>query len=137
MQPYAALDQVDRERVRAVIRTFIAAVRRGDCRVSHPRAGRNWLSHLIFAMAIGLTDLVWWSAFQPPSSPLSRREAPHRRSSAVSTLPFGHRSRLQAIAAWFEARPVQRVTADNLSRIMAVALLVTGAVRLHSSVTGR
>jgi uncharacterized membrane protein YfcA len=43
----------------------------------------------------------------------------------------------QAIAAWFEARPVQRVTADNLSRIMAVALLATGAVRLHSSVTGR
>jgi hypothetical protein len=29
-----------------------------------------------------------------------------------------------------------RVAADNLSRIMAVALLATGAVMLHSSVAG-
>jgi uncharacterized membrane protein YfcA len=44
----------------------------------------------------------------------------------------------RAIAAWFGARrPAQRVTADNLSRIMAVALFATGAVMLHSSVTGR
>ena len=33
------------------------AVRRGDRQISHPRAGRKWLSHLIFGMADGLTDL--------------------------------------------------------------------------------
>jgi uncharacterized membrane protein YfcA len=43
----------------------------------------------------------------------------------------------QAMAAWFGARLAQRVAADNLSRIMAVALLATGAVMLRSSVTGR
>lgn len=43
----------------------------------------------------------------------------------------------QAIAAWFGARLAQHVAADNLSRIMAVALFATGAVMLHSSVTGR
>jgi uncharacterized membrane protein YfcA len=43
----------------------------------------------------------------------------------------------QAVAAWFGARLAQRVAADNLSRIMAVALLATGAVMLRSSVTGR
>jgi uncharacterized membrane protein YfcA len=43
----------------------------------------------------------------------------------------------QAVAAWFGARLAQRVAADNLSRIMAVALLATGAVMLHSSVAGR
>jgi uncharacterized protein len=43
----------------------------------------------------------------------------------------------QALAAWFGARLAQRVAADNLSRIMAVALLATGAVMLHSSVAGR
>ena len=43
----------------------------------------------------------------------------------------------QAVAAWFGARLAQRVAADNLSRIMAVALFATGAVMLHSSVTGR
>ena len=40
----------------------------------------------------------------------------------------------QALAAWFGARLAQRITADNLSRIMAVALLGTGAVMLYSSV---
>jgi uncharacterized membrane protein YfcA len=43
----------------------------------------------------------------------------------------------QAVAAWFGARLAQRVAADNLSRIMAIALLATGAVMLHSSVAGR
>ena len=43
----------------------------------------------------------------------------------------------QAVAAWFGARLAQRVAADNLSRIMAVALLATGAVMLYYSVTGR
>jgi uncharacterized protein len=40
----------------------------------------------------------------------------------------------QALAAWFGARLAQGVAADNLSRIMAVALLATGAVMLYSSV---
>jgi uncharacterized membrane protein YfcA len=43
----------------------------------------------------------------------------------------------QAVAAWFGARLAQRVTGDSLSRIMAVALLATGAVMLHSSIAGR
>jgi uncharacterized membrane protein YfcA len=43
----------------------------------------------------------------------------------------------QATAAWLGARLAQRIAGDNLSRIMAVALLATGAVMLHSSVTGR
>jgi len=42
----------------------------------------------------------------------------------------------QAAAAWFGARLAQRVAADSLSRIVAVALLATGAVMLCSSVTG-
>jgi uncharacterized protein len=41
----------------------------------------------------------------------------------------------QAAAALFGARLAQRIAADNLSRIMAVALLATGIVMLHSSVT--
>lgn len=40
----------------------------------------------------------------------------------------------QALAAWFGARLAQRVTAHNLSRIMAAALLATGVVMLYSSV---
>ena len=43
----------------------------------------------------------------------------------------------QTVTAWFGARLAQRVPADNLSRIMALALLTTGAVMLHSSVVGR
>jgi uncharacterized membrane protein YfcA len=43
----------------------------------------------------------------------------------------------QALAAWYGARLAQRVAADNLSRIMAIALLATGIVMLHSSVTAR
>jgi uncharacterized protein len=42
-----------------------------------------------------------------------------------------------AFAAWFGARLAQRIAGESLSRIMAVALLATGAVMLHSSVTGR
>ena len=40
----------------------------------------------------------------------------------------------QALAAWLGARLAQCIDADNLSRIMAVALLGTGAVMLCSSV---
>jgi hypothetical protein len=43
----------------------------------------------------------------------------------------------QALTAWFGARLAQRIAGESLSRIMAVALLATGAVKLHSSVTGR
>ena len=43
----------------------------------------------------------------------------------------------QAMAARLGARLAQHIAADNLSRIMAIALLATGAVMLHSSVTGR
>jgi uncharacterized protein len=43
----------------------------------------------------------------------------------------------QAAAAWFGARLAQHVAANHLSRIIAVALLATGAVMLCSSVTGR
>ncbi|MGB9650147.1 MAG: sulfite exporter TauE/SafE family protein [Stellaceae bacterium] len=43
----------------------------------------------------------------------------------------------QALAVWYGARLAQRVAADNLSRIMAIALLATGIVMLHSSVTAR
>jgi uncharacterized membrane protein YfcA len=39
----------------------------------------------------------------------------------------------QAVAAWFGARLAQRVTADNLSRVFAGALAVTGVVMLRSS----
>lgn len=42
----------------------------------------------------------------------------------------------QAIAAWFGARLAQRVAGNNLSRIMGAALLATGVVMLHSSLTG-
>ena len=43
----------------------------------------------------------------------------------------------QAAAAWFGARLAQRVAAKNLSRIMALVLLATGVIMLHSSVAGR
>jgi uncharacterized membrane protein YfcA len=43
----------------------------------------------------------------------------------------------QAVTAWFGAHLAQSLPADNLSRIMAVALLATGVVMLHSSVVGR
>jgi uncharacterized protein len=43
----------------------------------------------------------------------------------------------QAAAAWFGARLAQHVAANNLSRIVAVALFATGAVMLCSSVTGQ
>ena len=43
----------------------------------------------------------------------------------------------QALATWFGARLAQRVAADYLNRIMAIALLATGIVMLHFSVTTR
>ena len=43
----------------------------------------------------------------------------------------------QGVAAWLGARLAPRIAADNLSRILAVALLATGAVMLHSSLVGR
>jgi len=43
----------------------------------------------------------------------------------------------QAAAAWFGARLAQHVAATNLSRIVAVALLATGAVMLRSSLMGQ
>jgi uncharacterized protein len=43
----------------------------------------------------------------------------------------------QAAAALFGARLAQSIAADNLSRIMAIALLATGAVMLYSSVISR
>ena len=39
----------------------------------------------------------------------------------------------QAVAAWFGARLAQRVAADNLSRVFAGALALTGIVMLRSS----
>ena len=39
----------------------------------------------------------------------------------------------QAVAAWFGAQLAQRIGADQLSRIFAAALAVTGFVMLHSS----
>ena len=39
----------------------------------------------------------------------------------------------QAVAAWFGARLAQRIAADNLSRVFACALALTGVVMLHSS----
>jgi uncharacterized membrane protein YfcA len=39
----------------------------------------------------------------------------------------------QAVAAWFGARLAQRVAADNLSRVFAGALAVTGVIMLRSS----
>jgi uncharacterized membrane protein YfcA len=39
-------------------------------------------------------------------------------------------------AAWFGGRLAQRVAAKNLNRTVAVVLLATGAVMLHSSVAG-
>jgi uncharacterized membrane protein YfcA len=39
----------------------------------------------------------------------------------------------QAVAAWFGAQLAQRIAADNLSRVFAGALAVTGLVMLHSS----
>jgi uncharacterized membrane protein YfcA len=41
------------------------------------------------------------------------------------------------MAAWLGARLAQRIAAENLSRIMAAALLATGAVMLHSNIAGR
>lgn len=42
----------------------------------------------------------------------------------------------QAVAAWFGARLAKYIHGDNLSRIMAAALLATGAVMLRSSLAG-
>ncbi len=42
----------------------------------------------------------------------------------------------QAVAAWFGARLARHVTGDHLSRIMAAALIATGAAMLRSSMTG-
>jgi uncharacterized membrane protein YfcA len=42
----------------------------------------------------------------------------------------------QAVAAWFGARLAQRIAADNLSRVFACALAVTGVVMLGSSFAG-
>jgi uncharacterized membrane protein YfcA len=39
----------------------------------------------------------------------------------------------QAVAAWFGARLAQRIAADNLSRVFAGALALTGIVMLRSS----
>jgi uncharacterized membrane protein YfcA len=39
----------------------------------------------------------------------------------------------QAVAAWFGARLAQRIAADNLSRVFAGALALTGVVMLRSS----
>ena len=39
----------------------------------------------------------------------------------------------QAVAAWFGARLAQRIAADNLSRVFACALAITGVVMLRSS----
>jgi len=39
----------------------------------------------------------------------------------------------QAVAAWFGARLAQRIAADNLSRVFACALALTGVVMLRSS----
>jgi uncharacterized membrane protein YfcA len=39
----------------------------------------------------------------------------------------------QAVAAWFGARLAQRIAADNLSRVFAGALAVTGVIMLRSS----
>ena len=41
----------------------------------------------------------------------------------------------QALTAWFGAHLAQQISAENLSRILAVALLATGAIMLHSSVS--
>jgi uncharacterized membrane protein YfcA len=38
----------------------------------------------------------------------------------------------QAVAAWFGAQLAQRIAADNLSRVFAGALVVTGVVMLYS-----
>jgi len=43
----------------------------------------------------------------------------------------------QTIAAWFGARLAQHVAADNLSRVVAGALITTGAVMFYSSIAGR
>jgi uncharacterized membrane protein YfcA len=43
----------------------------------------------------------------------------------------------QAAAAWLGARLAQHVAANSLSRVVAVALLATGAVMLCSSLTGQ
>lgn len=43
----------------------------------------------------------------------------------------------QAGAAWVGARLAQRLTAADLSRVMAAALLSTGIVMLHSTMSGR
>ena len=40
----------------------------------------------------------------------------------------------QAVAAWFGARLAQRIAADNLSRVFACALALTGVVMLRSSI---
>jgi uncharacterized membrane protein YfcA len=39
----------------------------------------------------------------------------------------------QAAAAWAGAQLAQRIAAENLSRLFAIALLATGAVMLRSS----
>jgi uncharacterized membrane protein YfcA len=57
--------------------------------------------------------------------------APTRLGSMMAIAPA------QAATAWFGARLAQHVAANSLSRIVAVALLATGAVMLCSSVTGQ
>jgi uncharacterized membrane protein YfcA len=43
----------------------------------------------------------------------------------------------QAVTAWFGARLARHLSAGNLSRVMAAALLVTGAAMLRSAVVGQ
>jgi uncharacterized membrane protein YfcA len=42
----------------------------------------------------------------------------------------------QTIAAWFGARLAQHIGADNLTRIVAAALLATRAIMLYSNIAG-
>ena len=43
----------------------------------------------------------------------------------------------QTAAAWFGARLAQHVAVDDLSRIVAAALLATRVIMVHSSVVER
>ena len=47
-----------------------------------------------------------------------------------------HLSRQPKLGCWIGARLAQRLTAADLSRVMAAALLITGIVMLHSSMAG-
>jgi uncharacterized membrane protein YfcA len=55
---------------------------------------------------------------------------------SIDLVVWGCIAPTQAVAAWIGARLAQRIAGNNLSRVMAAALLTTGFAMLRSSLLG-